>query len=100
MKQKGRNIHHENKNKNNPRKNNQPKMKATWVKKGMLGKFVSKKNKQTLGNEKARKTKIKETPKIMFSKQKGLMDKRQREMEFRKGRQKTSLSGEQNRKHL
>ena len=36
------------------------KMKATWVKKGMLEKFVSN-NKQTLGKEKARKIKIEET---------------------------------------
>ena len=36
-------MHHENKNKNNRRNSNQPKMKTTWVRKGMFGKFVSNK---------------------------------------------------------
>ena len=60
IKQKGRNIHHE--FLKEQKKKQLPKMKATWVsKKGMLGKFVSKKQALTEENKKTE-----ETPQKMF----------------------------------
>ena len=87
-KQKGRNIKHDNKNKNNWRKNETAKNESNLgFTKGMLGKFFQRK-KQTLTKEKATtKRKTEETPKWHFP-IRGWWTKTKEKMEFWKGRQK------------
>ena len=66
-------------------------------KKGMLGKFVSKKQ-ANIRKGKGKEKKEQKKPKKKMCSKKGLMDKKQRKMEFWKGRQKENKKINRNRK--